>query len=451
MSLANWTKRKSEAQPSPEEVAREAERAFRQRQTPYAGSINGVPVETAPHVIVSGPTGRGKSTRVLTIGALQWRGPKVLVSSKTDFMKWVVTKGIADRGPLYVMDLAGELDDSFDWLQNVKYTRVVSDPTALITDDDEALTMASLLMKVGSLGASDGRGGGGGDDAFWQTLAAQPLAALLLAGRASGEGIAWTLRAASKVIRDDDDESRSSPNWANAYQLIAKTSFHAEELLSAGNMEDKLRDSLIATMKSGLAPWLQTTTVRPFAPAMLEGPAEPTLCIISPADGVGAGAAVGAIETIIRHWRRGVERGLDRVLLAIDEFCNVAPVPLIDRYLSEARGLGVACLLAIQSSLQLYDRFGESKGKVIREVAPAFLVLEGAAEFDQLELASKWTGEHDVWRETIDAQQNRSISAERAPVRSVSELLPKNVEEGRLLLYGQEGKLVELPGIWQYA
>ncbi|WP_432789366.1 hypothetical protein QYM46_13645 [Brevibacterium sp. K11IcPPYGO002] len=39
-----------------------------EKQTPYAGSIDGVPVETAPHVLVSGPTGRGKTTRILSMG-----------------------------------------------------------------------------------------------------------------------------------------------------------------------------------------------------------------------------------------------------------------------------------------------------------------------------------------------------------------------------------------------
>ncbi|TLP73304.1 hypothetical protein [Nesterenkonia sphaerica] len=83
-----------------------------------------MPVETAPHVLVSGPTGRGKTTRVLAPGALMWRGPRVIVSSKTDYLKWLVDYGIHQRGPLYVLDLAGELDDDSEWLQGVDYQRV---------------------------------------------------------------------------------------------------------------------------------------------------------------------------------------------------------------------------------------------------------------------------------------------------------------------------------------
>ncbi|WP_432789365.1 TraM recognition domain-containing protein [Brevibacterium sp. K11IcPPYGO002] len=349
------------------------------------------------------------------------------------------------------MDLAGELDPSFKWLQGVDYQMVTSDPTSLIANDDDALAMASLLMKVGSLGASDGGDSGSGDDAFWQTQAAQPLAALLLAGKASGKGIAWTVRAASKTVKDDENDD--SPSWAIAYELVEKSSFHAESLNAVVDMEAKLRDSVIATMKAGLAPWL-LTNVRgqrgsvPFAPSMLEGPNEPTLAIIAPADGVAAGAAVGAIETVIRHWRRGVERGLMRLLLSVDEAVNTAPLPKLPTYITEARGLGVACVIAVQSTNQMELRWGSVGAKVLREVFPAFLILDGAPEFEALELAEKWSGEHDVWRETINADQTRTMTAEKAPRRTVSEMLPESLEEGRLLLYGKEGRLVQLPGIW---
>lgn len=430
---------------------------YKEQQTPYGGRIRDAvtgklaPAVTAPHLAVIGPTGQGKTTRVLGPGAILWRGPRVLVSSKTDFMKLTIERGLDKRGPIFVMDLAGELNDEFDWLKGVKYTRVISDPTTLINNDDEAMAMSALVIQMGSIGAG-GSVHSGGNDAFWQTLAAQPLAALLLAGKISGDGIDWTVRAAGRIQGETPNDR--TPSWNAAIMHTHENSRHSAELANAMTMDDKLRDSMIATMKAGLAPWI-LDTVRgdgnevPFHPQMLEGPGEPTLYITSPADGAAAGAAVAVIEMIIRHWRRGVERGLSRLLLSIDEFANVAPIPLIDRYLSEARGLGVACVLALQSSKQLQHRFGQSQGDAIRDVIPATLILNGAAEFDVLETAAKWEGEHDVWRKSIDANQRESLSAERVPVRSVSELLPKNSEEGRLLLFGKEGHLVDLPGIWK--
>lgn len=422
------------------------------QQTPYAGCHNGVPVETAPHVLVTGPTGRGKTTRVLAPGALLWRGPRVLVSSKTDFMKITIDKGLAQRGPVYVMDLAGEVDDDVDWMPE-NAVRVVSDPTALIQNDDDALAMSALLMKVGALGASDGGGGGGSGDAFWQTLAAQPMAALLLAGRNSGEGMNWAVRAAGCPMGESPEDPK--PSWTAAVALIDGKSRHADSLGEVIEMDPKLKDSLTATMKSGMTPWLLSTVsgakgAVPFTPKMLEGPGEPTLYITAPADGVAAGAAVAVVEMIIRHWRRGVERGLPRILLSIDEACNTCPLPKLPTYITEARGLGVACVIAVQSTNQMVLRWGQDGANVLREVFPSALVLHGAPEREMLENAAWWDGEGDVWRESIDANQARSMSAERAPRTTATSLLPHTMEEGRLLLFGMKGQLVELPGIWQF-
>ena len=426
------------------------------QQTPYGGCAPGTgkPATTAPHILISGPTGSGKSARVLSVGALLWRGPRVVVSSKTDLAKLLVEKGIHKRGPVYIMDLAGELDPSFEWLQGVDYQMVVSDPCALIEGDDDALAMASLLMKVGALGASDSGDVGGGNDAFWQTLAAQPMAALLLAGKASGEGISWAVRAAAKAEAEEGD---NSPSWPAALDLIQDTSSHAPDLLAVAGMDAKLKDSLTATMKAGFTPWLLNNVtgkgqdVIPFSPSMLEGPGEPTLAVVAPADGVAAGAAVGAVETIIRHWRKGIERGLDRVLLAVDEAVNTCYLPKLPTYVTEARGLGIACMIAVQSTRQMKLRWGEKGAEVLREVFPAHLILRGAPEKELLEAAAWWDGEEDVLRDSIGADQRKSASYERAPRTHPTDLLPRDVTVGRLLLYGQKGIEVELPGIWELA
>lgn len=437
-------------------VAREPAPVDLSQQTPYAGcdpKRPGTPVITAPHVLVSGPTGRGKTTRILAPGAIQWVGPRVIVSSKTDYLKWVVEKGVAKRGKVHILDLAGELDPEFSWLQGIDYQMVTSDPTALVTSDDEALAMASLLLTVGSLGASEGAGSG--NDAFWQTLSTQLLAALLLAGRDSGGGIRWTRSAAGRPEGEGPEDT--TPSWTYAYALLEGRSLHAEDLLTKLGMDAKLRDSVTATMQAGLAPWLLSTVAGsgdssavPFRPSMLEGPDEPTLAIIAPADGVAAGAAVAVIETVIRHWRRGVERGLPRVLLSVDEAVNTAPIPKLTTYITEARGLGVACVIAVQSTNQLTLRWGKEGADVLRDVFPAVLILEGAPERELIEQASWWSGETDRWTESIDSGSHRSLSSERAQRVSAQSLLPRRVEEGRLLLYGQAGMRVDLPPIWEW-
>lgn len=426
------------------------------QQTPYGGCLNGVPVETAPHLVVSGPTGRGKSLRVLVPGAMFWRGPRVIVSSKTDFLKKCIENGIQHRGPLYIMDLGNEIDASFDWLQGVDYTWVSSDPTTLINGGDEALAMATMLMQVGSLG-NGGSGGSSEEGAFWQTLTVRPLAALLLAAQACGGGIDWVVQAAGRVNGDGPDDE--TPSWVRAVGLTEKISRHSADLASKIGEEEKTKSGIRSTMATALTPWTLDAVIGigeeqyvPFAPNMLEGDgeSEPTLAIVVGSDGPSAGAAVAVAESIIRHWRRGVERGIPRVLLAIDEFANTCPIPKISSYLSEARGLGVACMLALQSTKsQLAEKYGQARADSIREVAPAVLVLQGDAGSKELmENAAWWDGEEDGWTISIDHQGHESRSSQRVPRTSAQSLLPRSVEEGRLLLYGQKGHMVELPGIW---
>ncbi|TLP73305.1 TraM recognition domain-containing protein [Nesterenkonia sphaerica] len=315
--------------------------------------------------------------------------------------------------------------------------------------------MASLLMKVGALGAYDNGGGGGGDGAaFWQTLTTQSMAAVLLAGMESEGGIDWSLRASSATAGKDAEDD--SPSWVSAYDLVREKSTHAADLFGKIDTDPKMRDSIKATMHTGLAPWLLSNVSGrhgnsvPFQPKMLEDADEPTLAIIAPADGVAAGAAVAVVETIVRHLRRGIERGLDRVLLSIDEAVNTCPIPKLPTYVTEARGLGVACVIAVQSTKQMTLRWGKEGAEVLREVFPSALILEGAPEREMLENAAWWDGEEDRWTESIDSHQNRSLSAERVQRTAPTRLLPKSVEEGRLLLYGQKGNMVELPGMWNF-
>lgn len=119
-------------------------------------------------------------------------------------------------------------------------------------------------------------------------------------------------------------------------------------------------------------------------------------------------------------------------------------------YITEARGFGVACVIAVQSSSQMVLRWRQDGAKVLRNVFPAVLILRGAPERELLENAVWWDGEGDVWRESIDSKQQKSLSAERAPRTTATSLLPTKIGEGLLLLNGQAGLLVDLPGIWEF-
>ncbi|WDH78251.1 TraM recognition domain-containing protein [Microbacterium esteraromaticum] len=422
--------------------------------TPYLGLVDGARVPTAPHGMVVGKTGSGKTRRVLAVGALAHKGSRVLVSSKADFLELTLNRGLSAAGPVYVLDLAAELDESAPWLANARYTKVVADPTTLLTGDDDASRMATLLLQTAALGTSSGsNGGGSGDNAIWEQLAHQPLAALLLAGQASGGGIEWVTRAAGKFANEGDD---TSPSWQQAFNLIFGKSFHAQDLLTVIRSDEKLRDSVAATVRSALKAWtLQSVRggaeSTAFTPVLLQGPGTPTLFILSGSTGPQVSAAVAVVEGVIDHWRRNLGRQLPWLLISIDELTNTCSIPadLLVSHITELRGLRVSMVLGVQSTGgQLELKYGVAGAKALRETVPAFLILKGSGEWEKLEDASKFLGEEDRRRETSDRDGNVvSVSLERFPRRAPHELLPPDKEHARLILSAGETLLVEIPDI----
>lgn len=409
--------------------------------TPFGGFIDGKPASTAPHLLVSGPSGVGKSRRVLGPGILMWNGPVVAVSSKPDLVDLCLEKRLAwgGQGRTYVLDLSGEIPDEAlpDGVE-----KVVVDPTALIRNDDDALDLASILMQSGAAGAGGGSNSGGGD-AFWENISVAPLAALL---RATGtDGISWA-RSAVGRIDPDEDEDEDQPCWINAVGRLEKDSpMLATELASAAGLDPKMRDSVMVTMKSAVAPWLRSTvagdgSLRPFTPDLLAHP-KATLFMVAPATGVAAGAAVSCVDFVSKRWRANQtepER-LPRLLMVVDELCNTMPWPKLPTVVTESRAMGIHLLCAVQATSQFAKRYGADGMAELREVFPATLCLVGAPEKEMLEKAAWWYGQSERHKTSTDHLGRQSQSSERAESLNATDLLPHSIDEGRLLRGSRPG------------
>src|SRR5690606_27517796 len=130
-----------------------------------------------------GGPGSGKTRRLLVPQICLWNGPVCAVSAKSDLAEYSARIRARRGGPIYLMDLTGQAD----WSKlPAGIIPLVNDPTALLVPDangstvDVVLDMARLLTPVGTLGMGGGKGGGG-DAAFWMTLALGTLACLLQA------------------------------------------------------------------------------------------------------------------------------------------------------------------------------------------------------------------------------------------------------------------------------
>lgn len=405
--------------------------------TPFGGFIDGKPAETAPHLLVSGPSGVGKSRRVLGPGILMWQGPVVAVSSKPDLIDLCLEQRHEWAGGrhTYVLDLSGEVPDD---VLPPGVEKVVVDPTALIRTDDDAMDLASILMQSGAAGAGGGNNkGGGSGDPFWENVSLAPLAALL---RATGQrGITWT-RAAVGRLSPDNEGDTEQPSWINAIGILEELSPMLEsELRSAALLDAKMRDSIMVTMKSAVAPWLRSTvagdgTLRAFTPDMLAHP-KATLFMVAPATGVAAGAAVSAVDFISKRWRANQteKTRLPRLLMVVDELCNTMPWPKLPTVVTESRAMGIHLLCAVQATSQFAKRYGKEGMDELREVFPAVLCLVGAPEKDMLERAAWWYGQSERHKTTTDHLGRQSQQSEKADTLHATDLLPKSMDEGRLL------------------
>lgn len=406
------------------------------KPTPYGGWVDSKLAVSGPHLLISGPSGVGKSRRVIAPAVLMWQGPVVAISSKPDLIDLTLEQRLSwgGRGRTYMLDLSGEVPDE---VLPEGVEKVVIDPTALIGTDDEALDLTSVLMKAGSAGSSSSASGQSGDP-FWETLATAPLAAILRA--ADADGIAWARTAVGRVHSDDPDD-QDQPCWHNAIGRLETMGavMLADELKSATDLEDKMMDSVKITMKSALAPWWRSTVAggkgeRAFQPKMLEHPRS-TLFIVAPATGVAAGAAVACVDAISAHWRAGQTRPvpLAHLLVACDEFCNTLPWAKAPVVVTEARAMGISLLVAVQATSQFARRYGRDGMDELRDVFPSILLLTGAPEKEILEKAAWAHGRSERHKLSTDHKGQASQSSELAETFHGSDLLPNSIDEGRLL------------------
>lgn len=410
---------------------------YKPKATPYGGMIDGQIATTAPHLLCVGPTGRGKSRRVLGPALLMWEGPAVGISSKPDLIELAIEKRIelGGHGKTFVLDLSGKVPASAmpDGVE-----MVVADPVALITDDDSAIDMTEIMIQ-NSGGSSDAK-----KDPFWDTISTPVLAGLLRA--AGADGIRWARTAVSRVEPPEADDT-DTPCWINAVGRLETLGAEmlATEVAGAAAYSEKMRDSVMATMKSAIAPWWRGNVVgpadgKPFVPAMLEDPRS-TLFMVAPADGVAAAAAVGVVDAISAHWRDGQTKPipLQHLLIVCDELCNTLPWKKLPVVITESRSMGISVLAAVQDTTQFARRYNREIMEELRRVFPAILVLSGSQEKDLLDDAAWAAGRAERHKVSTDHAGRQSQSSEMAQVYEGSDLLPKKMSEGRLLRGSRPG------------
>lgn len=424
-----------------------------------AGRRSGQLALGGPHTLLVGGTGQGKGRRCMMQNVVMWgMNPVLSMSASGDIVEGTIRKRAA-RGPVYLLDLCGEVLDSE--LRGVDVQRVVSDPCALVTTDDEAKMMADMLLTTSDSGKADG--GGSGDDGPWKKMASRPLAAFLRAGGEMrnaetgevipGGGINWVLQALDDL--EDDSGNLETPSWNNAYLRANGVlgSRHAQPLRAVKNMDARQRDSVAISIRTALDPWTLSTVTGDgkgvaFAPSMLEEPGA-TLYLVAPMDGSAAGAASAVIEQSIQHWRRGISRKLPTLGLFLDEVANCSRLARLPVHISVLRKYRVRMVAAVQTVIQLKREWGEVGMEEMMRTFPSVLLLPNTPDREPLEQASWFAGEVERGTSSTDEFGKATRSNDRIEQVSDSELIPRKMGTGRLLISGAPGVLVEIPDVAQ--
>jgi type IV secretory pathway TraG/TraD family ATPase VirD4 len=386
------------------------------------------------HALVAfGPPQSGKSAGLAVPALLEWHGPAVASSIKTDLLACTLARRRA-LGPVFVFDpfeLAGMRGQTWSPLRSARAW-------------DGALEVAWRLAAAGEL---DQRGVEGGD--FWAIAAEQRLAPLLFAAARAGLGmdavVRWTYGQGSRELYETISQLTGSARDERELE-DAHAAYDAVRGFEA--QADRTRSSIEATAQGLLRAYRFARVLRSARSCeispdrLLDQPA--TLYLIGDAK---ASKLLRPIflallsEIVDRAYERATLAGgrLELpLLLCLDEAGNVAPLPNLAEIASTAPSHNIQLVSIFHDLAQARSRYGGQAETVVNSHR-ARMLLPGVADLDTLRYFSSLAGEEeatDTTRTTGADGGTRTRGIRRRPLIAPEEL--RQLRSGRaLLLYGR--------------
>jgi type IV secretion system protein VirD4 len=387
-------------------------------------------VEHHQSVIVIGPTQSHKTSGVAVPAILEWAGPVVATSVKTDLVRDTVAWR-RQVGQVLVYDPAAATG-----LAGARWS-----PLTASGSWQGARRVAAALCSVAR---SSGRGGME-DAGFWYAMAEKLLAPLLFAAATAGASMADVCRWV------DIGEMRE-------VQLALELAGVPEALRAAEasfGREERQRSSVYATLESVLEAFSDPSALA--SAEIFDGGDAP---VVRPADLLDGGSHTLYVcapaheqerlqPVFVAVLRQVIEAAIDRaavtgrpldppLLVVLDEAANVAPVADLDRLASTAAGHGIQLVTVFQDMAQIEARYGPRAGTVVNNHR-AKLLLSGISDPATLEHVSRLAGEEELFTPatTVDAdgRVSRTHSATTralAPAAWLRRIAPGN----GVLVYG---------------
>ncbi|MDQ6817986.1 MAG: type IV secretory system conjugative DNA transfer family protein [Actinomycetota bacterium] len=399
------------------------------------GRLRGRPLRAEQrHALVAfGPPQSGKSAGLAVPALLEWGGPAVASSIKTDLLSATLRRRRA-LGEVLIFDPFGLAStESQTW-----------SPLFRARTWDGALEVAWRLACAGEV---DQRGVDGGD--FWAIAAEQRLAPLLFVAARTGAGIDSVVRWAygqgnrelheslAQIAGEAADEERLADAHA-AYDAVR--AFEAQADRTRSSIEATAQTLLRAYRSSRVARSARSSEIT--ADRLLDSAA--TLYLIGDAK---ASKLLRPIflallsEVVDRAYERATLAGgrLERpLLLCLDEAGNVAPLPTLGEIASTAPSHNIQLISIFHDIAQARSRYGRQAETVINSHR-ARMLLPGVADLETLRYFAGLLGEEeasDLTRTTGPGGTTRSTARRRRPLAAAESL--RQLPDGcALLVYGR--------------
>jgi type IV secretion system protein VirD4 len=399
----------------------------------------GLAAEPGQSLVVVGPTQSGKTTSLAVPAILDWPGPVLAASVKTDLLR-DTQAARARRGRIWRIDPTGctgragdewsPLGDCADWRR-------------------ACATAADLCQGARADGTT-------ADGEFWYATAAKLLAPLFHAAALDG-------RSMTDVVRWVDTQE-----VGEVADVLERTG--APEALDAARAtwcrDDRTRSSVYTTAETVLAPFSHTSAPASVATSMTPARFEPAHLLADSDAGAGADSADGGaantlylcapahdqrrlrgyftalIQQVLTHAFECSTRAakpLDPPLLVVlDEAAHIAPLAELDALAATCASHGIQLVTIWQDLAQVRGRYGARAPTVLNNHR-AKLFLPGIADPDTLDYASRLVGDEEVSQPSVtrDPSGRRSTTSTTAPRRLLPPEALRCLPRGHaVLVYG---------------
>lgn len=386
------------------------------------------------HALVAfGPPQSGKSAGIAIPALLEWTGPAVASSIKTDLLSATRARREA-LGEVLVFDPFGLAQSSSHTWSPLKGARTW----------DGALEVAWRLASAGEL---DRRSVEGGD--FWAVAAEQRLAPLLYAAAAAGVGMDSVVRwVHGQGARELDETLARITGEAHDERELAGAHAAYDAIRAFAAQADRTRTSIEATAQTLLRAYRFQRVIQSARSSEITADRvldrTTTLYLIGDAKASKLLrplflALLG--EIVDRAYERATLAGgaLERpLLLCLDEAGNVAPLPHLAEIASTAPSHNIQLVTIFHDLSQARSRYGQQAETVINSHR-ARMLLPGVADLDTLRYFAGLIGEEearDRTHTTGTGGTTRSTSRRRRPLIAAETL--RQLPDGHaLLLYGR--------------